>query len=131
MTGMVRNGLRSGLAALALLALTPATGSAQFTKPPVGLDGHQHDTINIRCYAENAQYCYFNILRAKGGIAQAKVARGQFAQLNDMEIDKDYFTVTLDQPAPTSLSLCRAMATDASPCRWGVLKGSINDSGNR
>jgi len=128
---MVRNGLRSGLAALALLALTPATGSAQFAKPPVGLDGHQHDSVYVQCTSTSAAYCYFYVLRAKGGVALAKVPHGQAMTLNDLEIGKDYFTVMLDQPPPTSLSLCRAMATDAAPCRWGVLKGSINDSGNR
>jgi hypothetical protein len=127
--------------ALALLALGPATGLAQTGLPQtgptqddrstLGLDGHQHDTVYATCSSTSAQYCYFNILRAKGGVMPAKVAHGSVTALNDLEIGKDVFIVTLDQPPPNSISMCRAMAIDSSPCRWGVLARAINDAGNR
>jgi hypothetical protein len=138
------------LGALVLVAAPPSRALAQFgvpssrrveptttapppdpSKPYVGPDGHQHDTVSVHCNAELGHDCYFAILRAKGGVKLVKL--GSHLQLNvdDLEIGKDLFTAMVDNPPPTSLSVCRAEASDTIPCRWGVLKVAINEAGNR
>jgi len=129
------------LFALSLTAAGPPTALAQFgvspipvpqsDKPYIGPDGHQHDTVTVHCFAELGHTCYFKILRAKGGVVPVKLAATLRTEVIDLEIGKDLFTVKIDQPPPNSFSVCRAEATDTPPCHWGVVKSSINETGNR
>lgn len=109
--------------ALALLAAAPVR--AQMPSGRVGPDGHQHDSVNVICTADPISFCYFNILRARGGVVQLKLAGKTTRTVDDLEIGKDYFTAMVDTPAPTSLSTCRASVGDIKPCFWGVLKANI------
>ncbi len=118
--------------ALAGVAVAIACGGAQAAPGASAADdGHRHDTVTILCNTQYGHSCYFNILRAKGGVLPVKLDAQQKVDTPDLEVGKDFFTVMVDRPPPSNISVCRAEASDSPPCRWGVLQKAINDSGNR
>lgn len=126
---MLRGKSLIGVLACATVLLAGAALPARAKAVTAAEDGHRHDTVYLSCSSTRATFCYFAILHMRGGMVQARVARGAATSLPDLEIGKDYYWVTLDQPPPASLAVCRAMAFDVAPCRWGVLSKTINDAG--
>ena len=119
-----------GLAALAMLVAGPSfagSGAASGDQSTVGPDGHKHDTVTITCSASTSQTCYFNIILARGGMRAVRLRGQDETFLSDMETGRDLYIVTVDTPAPTSISICRASEFETPPCRWGYLQKSIDN----
>ena len=117
------------LAAVVSLATYAAPAEAQMGAPrQVGPDGHQHDEVSVTCTAPAGSACYVSILRARGGVVSLKVIGQTIQTVDDVEVGKDYYVITVDAKPPNSLSACRAAAyDDTTPCYWGLLASSIGN----